>query len=96
VEVKPATRLGVAMLAPAVLYIAALVGLPLVLAFVYAVGDVKVGSVGYHFVGLENFTSVSATPSSSPSRRRSSPSWAPTPWPWRSATGSAAGASSGS
>ena len=60
---KPAARLGVAMLAPAVIYIAALVGLPLFLAFLYAVGDVKVGSVGWHFVGLANFASVLESPS---------------------------------
>jgi multiple sugar transport system permease protein len=60
---KPAARLGVAMFAPAVIYIAALVGLPLALAFVYALGDVKVGSVGYHFVGLDNFASVLESPS---------------------------------
>ena len=59
---KPATRLGVAMFAPAVLYIAALVGLPLALAFLYSVGDVTVGSVGYHFVGLRNFRSVFESP----------------------------------
>ncbi len=60
---KPATRLGVAMFAPAVIYIAALVGLPLVLAFVYALSDAKVGSVELHFVGLANFTSVLQSPS---------------------------------
>ncbi len=59
---RPATRLGVAMFAPAVLYIVALVGLPLALAFMYSVGDVKVGSVGYHFVGLDNFRSVVQSP----------------------------------
>ena len=51
------------MFAPALLYIAALVGLPLALAFLYSVGDVTVGSVGYHFVGLENFRSVLHSPS---------------------------------
>lgn len=50
------------MLLPAILYIAALVGLPLVLALLYSVGDVKVGSVGYRFVGLENFRSVLENP----------------------------------
>jgi multiple sugar transport system permease protein len=50
------------MLSPALVYIAALVGLPLAMAFVYSVGDVRVGSVGYHFVGLENFRSVIASP----------------------------------
>ncbi len=35
-RMRPATRLGVAMFAPAVLYIVALVGLPLALAFMYS------------------------------------------------------------
>jgi multiple sugar transport system permease protein len=50
------------MLLPAILYILALVGLPSLLAFLYAVGDVKVGSVGYHFVGLRNFRSILESP----------------------------------
>ena len=54
--------LGPAMLLPAILYIAALVGVPLVLALLYSVGDVKVGSVGYRFVGLDNFRSVLENP----------------------------------
>ena len=54
--------LGPAMFLPAVLYVVALVGVPFVLAFLDAVGDVKVGSVGYHFVGLRNFQSVLHSP----------------------------------
>lgn len=50
------------MFLPAILYVLALVGVPFVLAFLYSVGDVKVGSVGYHFVGLENFRSVLQSP----------------------------------
>jgi multiple sugar transport system permease protein len=50
------------MFMPAILYILALVGLPFAMAFVYSVGDVKVGSVGYHFVGLQNFISVLHSP----------------------------------
>ncbi len=50
------------MLLPAILYVVALVGVPFLLAFVYAVGDVKVGSTGYHFVGLTNFSSVLENP----------------------------------
>lgn len=57
-----ATWLGVLLFSPAVVYILALVGLPFALAFVYAVGDVTVGSVGYEFVGLDNFRSVLASP----------------------------------
>ncbi|GEJ55741.1 carbohydrate ABC transporter permease [Anaeromyxobacter diazotrophicus] len=60
---RPSTRLGVAMFAPALLYITALIGLPLALAFLYSVGDVTVGSVGWHFVGLRNFESVLQSPS---------------------------------
>ena len=40
----------------------ALVGVPFLLAFYYAVGDVKVGSTDYHFVGLHNFASVLENP----------------------------------
>jgi multiple sugar transport system permease protein len=54
--------LGPAMFLPAVLYVFALVGVPFVLAFLYSVGDVKVGSVGYHFVGWKNFASVLQNP----------------------------------
>ncbi len=54
--------LGVAMFAPALLYIVAIIGLPLVLAFLYAFGNVRVGSVGYQFVGLANFRSIVASP----------------------------------
>ncbi|MFB3814878.1 MAG: carbohydrate ABC transporter permease [Terriglobales bacterium] len=50
--------LGVAMFAPAVLYITAIIGLPFVLAFVYAFSDVTVGSSEINFVGLANFRSV--------------------------------------
>ena len=50
------------MFLPAIIYVVALVGVPFVLAFIYAVGDVKVASVGYHFVGLENFRSVLQSP----------------------------------
>ncbi|HVP42801.1 MAG TPA: sugar ABC transporter permease [Terriglobales bacterium] len=62
----PAARtygLGIAMFGPAVLYIAALIGVPFVMAFLYAFGDVRVGSVGYHFVGLENYRHILASPS---------------------------------
>jgi multiple sugar transport system permease protein len=54
--------LGPAMFMPAILYIVILVGVPFVMAFVYSVGDVKVGSEGYHFVGLHNFASVLKSP----------------------------------
>ena len=50
------------MFMPAILYIVALIGVPFTLAFFYSVGDVKVGSEGYHFVGLHNFISVLQNP----------------------------------
>jgi multiple sugar transport system permease protein len=54
--------LGPAMLLPAIVYVIGLVGVPFVLSFFYAFGDVKVGSVGWHFVGLANFRSVLENP----------------------------------
>lgn len=54
--------LGRAMIAPAVLYIAALVGLPLLLALFYSVSNVTVGSKGMAFIGLDNFRHALANP----------------------------------
>ncbi len=54
--------LGPAMFMPAVIYILALVGVPFVMAFLYSVSDAKVGSVSYHFVGLQNFVSILHNP----------------------------------
>ena len=59
------------MFIPAIIYILALVGVPFILAFFYAVGDVKVGSVGYHFVGLHNFANVLKNPTFLQSLRNS-------------------------
>ncbi len=50
------------MILPAVLYIAALVGLPFVLALLLSVSDAKVASDSYHFVGLRNFAGVLGSP----------------------------------
>jgi multiple sugar transport system permease protein len=61
-ERKRQAWLGPAMFLPAVIYVLALVGAPFVLAFLYSVGDVKVGSRGYHFVGLRNIVSVLKNP----------------------------------
>lgn len=47
--------LGRLMIAPAVIYVALLVGYPLVLAFVYSLSDITVGAVESHYVGLKNF-----------------------------------------
>jgi multiple sugar transport system permease protein len=58
VDVRRGAGLGVAMFAPAVLYIILLIAVPFGLAFMYAFGDVRVGSTGYHFVGLDNFASI--------------------------------------
>jgi multiple sugar transport system permease protein len=55
--------LGAGMFAPALIYMLLLVALPFALAFVYAFGDVKVGSTEYHFVGFENFASILESPS---------------------------------
>jgi multiple sugar transport system permease protein len=49
------------MLAPAILYIVLLVGLPFLLSLFYSVSDVTVGSRSMSFVGLENFRRVVAT-----------------------------------
>jgi multiple sugar transport system permease protein len=55
--------LGIAMFAPSVLYIALLIGVPFVLAVLYAFSDARIGSTGLHYVGLENFRSILHSPS---------------------------------
>jgi multiple sugar transport system permease protein len=62
-ETEPAGRywldnesfLARVMLLPAVIYIIALVGVPLVLAILYSLSDVTVGDQSIDFVGLQNF-----------------------------------------
>ena len=54
--------LGPLLLAPAVLYIAALVGIPFFLAIAFSLADVTVGDTTLDFVGLRNFRSVMKTP----------------------------------
>ena len=44
--------LGRLMLAPAILYIALLIGAPFLLALYYSLTDITVGSSTMHFVGL--------------------------------------------
>lgn len=56
-------RLGALMFLPAILYVLAIIGVPFALAFIYSLGDVKIASIGYHFVGLQNFRSVLQSPS---------------------------------
>src|SRR5690606_26963762 len=51
-------RLGALLLAPAVIYIALLVGLPFLLAIYYSVSDVTVGNYTPEFVGLRNFRRI--------------------------------------
>jgi multiple sugar transport system permease protein len=53
--------LGVLMIAPAVLYIVLLVGLPFVLALLYGFSDISMGSRALNFVGFRNFLSVMET-----------------------------------
>ena len=50
--------LGPVMLLPAVIYIFALVGIPLVMALLYSLSDVTVGDQSIDWVGLENFRAV--------------------------------------
>ena len=54
--------LGALMLAPAVLFILALVGLPLVISIAFSLSDVTVGDTSLDFVGLDNFRRVIRTP----------------------------------
>ncbi len=50
--------LGPLMLLPAVIYIVALVGFPLVLAILYAFSDVNVGDQSLDLIGLDNFRAI--------------------------------------
>ncbi|MEP6995618.1 MAG: sugar ABC transporter permease, partial [Acidobacteriota bacterium] len=54
--------LGPALIAPAVVYMAALVGFPFLLALSYSVTDARVGSDALHVVGLRNFAGALETP----------------------------------
>jgi len=51
------------MFAPSVLFIALLIGVPFVLAVLYAFSDARIGATSFHYVGLENFRSILASPS---------------------------------
>jgi multiple sugar transport system permease protein len=55
-------RLGVAMLAPALVYIGALVGLPFLLAVFLSLTNSSAGSLDFTFVGLQNFANVIKNP----------------------------------
>ena len=50
------------MLAPALVYIMLLVGLPFLLALVLSVTNSSAGSLDFSFVGLQNFRSVIRSP----------------------------------
>jgi multiple sugar transport system permease protein len=54
--------LGPIMLAPAILYILALIAIPFGLALLYSVSDVTTGRQTLSFVGLENFRSILDSP----------------------------------
>ncbi len=54
--------LGILMIAPAVVYVLALVGYPLILAFVYSFSDITVGSSHFNFVGFEIFKRITEDP----------------------------------
>ena len=56
-------KIGVFMFLPAVAYIGLLIGVPLLLAVLYAFSDARIGTMGFHFVGLENFRSILQSPS---------------------------------
>ncbi len=59
---KSDRRLGVLMLAPALVYIAVLVGLPFLLAVFLSLTNSSAGSLQFDFVGLRNFRNVIASP----------------------------------
>ena len=52
------SRVGVVLLAPAIVYICLLVGLPFALAVLLSLTDSSAGSLDFSFVGLANFVSV--------------------------------------
>src|SRR5947209_19193990 len=55
-------RLGVVMLAPALVYIALLVAAPFLLALFLSLTNSSAGSLEFSFVGLQNFQNVIASP----------------------------------
>ena len=56
-------KLGALMFLPAITYIVLLIGAPFALAVMYAFSDARIGSPGFHYVGLENFRSILQSPS---------------------------------
>jgi multiple sugar transport system permease protein len=53
--------LGAFMIAPAVLYIVLVVGMPFLLSLYYSVSDITAGSRDLNFVGLKNFANIVGT-----------------------------------
>jgi multiple sugar transport system permease protein len=51
------------MFLPAIAYIVLLIGAPFTLAVMYAFSDARIGTPGFHYVGLENFRSILQSPS---------------------------------
>lgn len=54
--------LGRIFLLPAIIYIVALVGIPLLLAIIFSLSDVIVGDTSIDFVGLKNFRTIVKAP----------------------------------
>jgi multiple sugar transport system permease protein len=50
------------MIAPAILYVAAMIGLPFFLALLYSLSDATTGEPNFRFVGLRNFGAALADP----------------------------------
>ena len=50
------------MIAPAVIYIAAMIGVPFVLAILYSLSDATTGDPTLHYAGLQNFREILADP----------------------------------
>ncbi len=50
------------LIAPAILYIAAMIGFPFILAIMYSMSDVTTGDPTMRFVGLKNFRAILADP----------------------------------
>jgi multiple sugar transport system permease protein len=56
-------KLGAVMFLPAIAYIVLLIGGPFALAVMYAFSDARIGTPGFHYVGIENFRSILQSPS---------------------------------
>lgn len=54
--------LGALLIAPAIIYIAALVGFPFLLAIFYSLSNATVGTTSITFVGLDNYRAVMESP----------------------------------